>query len=456
MSSIRTHGPATAQLLVDPAFPYRELLLQFIWERQLLRTDDLRTTEGDPVEVLAPGRIHGSSGPDLRDARIRIGGQLWSGSVEVHVRSREWYQHGHQHDPAYDNVILHVVHTHDAEVVTAAGVRPPTVQLADRIHEDQVRRYRALLGNAGAKPCAAHIGAMDDTRKALWLDRLLVERLERKVAGVEQAFRAADNDPSEAFYRLFLQGMGGPTNGEAFAQLALALPLKVLLKYRDDPVRIEALLLGQAGFLATDPVDDHPRRLQEEYRLLAQLHGLRSMSTAAWKFSGMRPAAFPTVRLAQLAQLLHGSAAPFSDLLDTDDPRRLVRALAVRAAPYWDDHYVIDRRTSARRIKRIGALLAGTLVINTIVPYLFAMGRLRADPSLRERALALLEGLPTEQNSVIAGWRTLHMRPVNAARSQALLELESRYCTRLRCLTCAIGNHLLQGCVKEPGPSPGA
>jgi len=450
---MRTTLTAADSLLLDPAFPYGEHLLQFIWERQLFQADGLATTDGVPVDVLAPGRIHGLSGPDLIDARVRIGPRTWAGAVEVHVRSCEWTRHGHQHDPAYNTVILHVVHTHDQEIRTQDGSVPPTVELAGRIDEELVRGYQRLMGNADRKPCDGRIDGVDPARVAMWLERLLVQRLERKVAVVQEVYRATGGDPRETFYRLLLQGMGGPANAEGFALLAASLPLKVLLKYRDDPFRLEALLLGQAGFLASDLIDEHPRRLQEEHRLLARLHDLRPLSSAVWKFGRSRPSAFPTVRLAEAAQLLHRADELFAILSEPKDIAAMRRSLIVQASAYWDTHHTIDSPT-APSSKRTGRAFADTLVINSIVPCLFAMGRLRGDRASEERALDLLAALPPEQNTVLANWARVGLVAGNAAQGQALLELERVYCGPRRCLSCAIGNQLLGRSVK--GPRAGA
>ena len=161
--------------LLDPAFPYGEDLLQFIWEQGLYDAKDLRTTDGAPLEVLHAGRVQLNSGPDLRDAQVRIGGQHWAGNVEVHLRTSDWNAHGHQRDPAYDNVVLHTVYLHDAEVHTASGRCPPTVELRERINADNLHLHQSLMESRMPVPCAPRLGDVDGTRIRLWLERLLVE-----------------------------------------------------------------------------------------------------------------------------------------------------------------------------------------------------------------------------------------------------------------------------------------
>ncbi|MBP7408193.1 MAG: DUF2851 family protein [Flavobacteriales bacterium] len=439
-------SPAPA-LLLDPTFPYGEELLQFIWEQRLFEQHALRTTDGREVEVVKAGRIQYDSGPDLVDAQVRIGGQLWAGMVEVHLRSSEWNAHGHARDAAYENVVLHVVYEHDAEVRTLRGHVLPTVELFPRISTQSIALYQGLMRSKGFVPCADRIAQVDQDRIGPWLERVLIERLERKTMEVEALYRQLGNDASETFYHMLARAFGLKVNAEPFSMFAHALPLKTVLKYRDDALRTEALLFGQAGLLQVDFVDEYPRQLQREHALLAHFHGLRPAPVAAWKFARMRPVNFPTVRIAQLAQLLMRCDGGFSALLDTDNVNELFNLMDVEASAYWNDHYRFDA-PSVPRVKRLGRAGVEHILINAIVPALFALGRLQGRDAYTDRALHLLEQLPAESNQLLAGWSALGLRADTAARGQALIELKNTYCAQRRCLSCGIGNQLLKCTVK--------
>ncbi len=430
-------------LLLDPAFPYGEDLLQFLWERQLFDRAALRTTAGLTVEVLNPGRIQTNSGPDLSDAQIRINGQLWAGTVEVHLRSSDWNLHGHQYDPAYENVVLHVVYEHDAEVRTCNGHLIPTVELMPRIPSSTIALHYALMREEGFVPCASRLHRMDKGRIGPWLERVLIERLERKTGDVAALYQQLNGDASEMVYHLLARAFGLKVNAEPFGMLAHALPLRTLLKYRDEALRTEALLFGQSGLLQMDFVDEYPRRLQHEHALLVHMHGLRPAPTAAWKFGRMRPVNFPTIRIAQLAQLLMRCDGNFSALLGTDTVRELRPMLDVDASVYWTAHYTFDHE-SAPRPKHLGRAGADHLIINAVVPALFALGRVMGREDYGERALSLLEQLPAEANQVLGGWRSLGLKADTAARGQALIELKNSYCGQRRCLSCVIGTELIK------------
>lgn len=447
---IFTHVHPTAftpALLLDPVFPYGEDLMQFIWEQRLFEQHALRTTDGREVEVVKPGRIQRDSGPDLVDAQVRIDGQLWAGTVEVHLRSSEWNAHGHARDAAYENVVLHVVYEQDAEVRTLRGNVLPTVELFPRISTESIALYHTLMRGKGFVPCADRIAQVDQGRMGPWLERVLIERLERKTIEVEALYRQLGNDAAETVYHMLARAFGLKVNAEPFSMLAHALPLKTVLKYRDDALRTESLLFGQAGLLQVDFVDEYPRQLQQEHALLAHMHGLRPAPVAAWKFARMRPVNFPTVRIAQLAQLLMRCDGGFSALLDTDNLDELFDLMDVEASVYWNDHYRFDTPSVARS-KRLGRAGLEHILINSVVPALFALGRLQGRDAYADRALHLLERLPAERNQLLAEWSALGLRADTAARGQALIELKNVYCAHRRCLSCGIGNQLLKSTVK--------
>lgn len=437
-------GRSSSTILLDPAFPYGEDLLQHIWEQGLYDAHALRTTDGVEVSVVKAGRIQRDSGPDLVDAQLRIGGQLWAGTVELHLRSSEWKAHGHHLDPAYENVILHVVYEHDAEARTVSGRVLPTLELFPRISTERISAYHALMRSKEFVPCAHRIGEVEPARISAWLERMLVERLERKAIAAESLFRELGNDPSELIHHLVARAFGLKVNAEPFGMLARAMPLRILNRYRDDALRIEALLFGQAGLLQVDFVDEHPRRLQEEHRILARLHGLTPMPMAAWKFARMRPINLPTVRIAQLARLIARCDGDMGALIGTDDPAALRALLDVEADGYWNDHFVFDKE-SAPSSKRLGRVGADHILINAIVPGLFALGRLLGRSDYADRAVRLLEQLPAEENTLLRGWAALGMRADDAGRGQALIELKSMHCDKRQCLRCAIGQRLLRG-----------
>ncbi|MCC7502757.1 MAG: DUF2851 family protein [Flavobacteriales bacterium] len=430
-------------VLLDPSFPYREELLQFIWEQGLFHRHGLRTVDGEPVEVMQAGVRQANSGPDLVDATVRIGGQLWAGTVEVHVRASEWYAHGHHTDPAYDNVVLHVVWVHDMDVRTSGGGRPPAVVLKDLVDPQRLAVFADLMKRKAWVPCERQVAGVGEKVVDDQLEQVLRARLERKAAEVQLLHERLGNDPLATLHHMLLRAMGSKVNAEPFSMLANALPIKTLLKVRDDAARTEALLFGQAGLLQVDFLDEYPRLLQQEHALLARLHDLRPAPVAAWKFGRLRPSAFPSLRIAQYAQLIMQHGNSLMDLLETEDVDQLTARLNVAASTYWNTHHRFDQ-LSPESVKRLGADAVEHILINAVVPLRLGLGRTLGRKRMSAGAAELLRQLPPERNVIMRGWASLGIQAGDAARSQALIELKNHSCALRRCLTCGIGRDLLK------------
>ena len=421
----------------------REDFLHYLWRLQRFDRTDLRTTEGDLLEIQQRGTMNTHAGPDFSDARVRIGNTRWAGNVEIHVRSAEWRRHRHQEDAAYDSVILHVVHTDDAPVYHRSGARIPTLELKGRIPLELHRRYRRLIDNESWIPCAPLFPEVPALTRNLWLDRLLVERLERKTARIDDLLHQTQGDWEATAYRFLLRNIGLRVNTEAFALLAQTTPLAVLRKQQHSLEALEALLFGQSGLLRDAPADAYTERLRETYRHLRSKYGLTAMPVAAWKFLRLRPPNFPTLRIAQTAALLHARLPLFQSLLTLDTAKAGEAFFHVAPSSYWETHYKFGEAGNAQA-KPIGAATARLLLINAVVPLLFAYGKRRGNEAYYERALQLLEALPAERNAILRHWKALGVPVKSAHRSQALLQLKNEYCTPKRCLECAIGHAVLK------------
>jgi hypothetical protein len=420
-----------------------EDFLHYLWRMKRFDFTDLRTTQGDSIELLDGGTPNGDAGPDFTQARIRIAGTLWVGNVEMHLRSSDWLRHAHQEDPAYENVILHVVFEEDQPIYYRDGARIPCLELRGRTPARLRGLYQALRHGAHWIPCAPQYSETPELTRQLWLDRLLVERLERKTAAIAARIERLRGDWEEAFYQHLARSFGLQVNAEPFDQLAVALPISVLRRYQSSLFQMEALLFGQAGLLDEDFQDDYPRRLKQEAQHLINKHQLNPFPAVIWKFSRLRPANFPSLRIAQFATLIYQSGHLFSKMLTAKNSKEIEHMFEVRLSNYWKDHYRFDRR-SKRATKTLGEDSIHHIIINTIAPFLFLYGKERQEFDLQDRALHLLEELPPENNAVVRKWHELGQSAQSAYESQALLQLKNEYCTRQRCLYCAVGSSILR------------
>ncbi len=421
----------------------KEDFISYLWKNRLLFPDQLFTTTGEPVQVVHPGQQNSDAGPDFFAARIRIGGTLWAGNVEIHVRSSQWNQHGHQADAAYDNIILHVVFEHDQEVFNSRGKVMPVLEIKDCFEHKLLQNYQRLQVSKAWVPCEGLVGETDALILNNWLNRLLVERLERKSAEVLHFFKYFGNDWEQTFYFLLARNFGFKVNASPFGLLAQRTSHKLLERNRNNLTALEALLFGQSGLLGEHLQDVYPRSLLAEYRHQQRKHDLKPIDAKLWKFARLRPVNFPTIRIAQFAMLFHQSGHLFRNMVETKKPSDIHLQFKVKASPYWDDHYVFGK-SSPKREKHLGKDAINNLVINTVAPVLFIYGKQSMRPELCDKALNLLQETPPENNSVVRKWESLGVNAQHAADSQALLELKKYYCTPKKCLQCPIGHMILK------------
>lgn len=422
----------------------KEDLLHYVWKMKRFDWKALTSTSGESVEILDFGIHNHDAGPDFLEGKVKIGDTIWAGNIELHTLSSHWYQHKHQDDPRYDNIILHVVYEDDRPVVDSRDNVVPTIELHHRVDEQVLQSYDTLVNNEHWVPCEKSIHQVKDITKSIWLDRLMVERLERKTTYIEELLHLTNGDWEEAFYRGLCKTLGLKVNGTAFEMMAASISLKTIVKYKHSALQIEALLFGQAGMLEKEYTEDYPQRLQREYDLLRHKHQLKPIDVHLWKFMRLRPANFPTIRIAQLAQLLYQSNHLFSKMLAAANVKEIENMFEVKLANYWKDHYQFDKKSTSRS-KKLGTSTIHLLLINTIVPFLFHYGKHRKEEKYVDKALDLLRECKPESNTIIKGWKTLGMKADSAHMSQALIQLKNEYCNKKRCMSCAIGTSIMKG-----------
>ncbi len=420
----------------------KEALLTYLWENRLYR-HDIATVDGQAIEVLYPGIANKHAGPDFLQARIRIGNTLWAGNVEIHVHASDWYVHGHQKDKNYGNIILHVVYNADKAVFTEDGMPVATLELKDKFDEMLLHRYKSFIESSNWIACENQIGEVQRFTWLSWLDRMIAERLELKVEEVLELYKLCGNDWEETFYRRLLIGFGFQVNEAAFAELALKLPHQLLLKHADRLDQLEALLLGSAGFLQPDFVEEYPFALKKEYLFLKHKYALSEMEVSRWRFLRMRPANFPGLRLAQLAALVNKNQRMFAKIIEADSADEIKQLFAVQASQYWDKHYQFEK-ISPSSPKKFGSEAQKLIIVNTVAQLLFAYGHFNQREELKDKALMLLESVEAENNAIIRKFNLMGLQAANALQSQALLHMKKHFCKPKRCLDCRIGKLLIK------------
>lgn len=430
-----------------------EDILSFIWRFQYFETERLHTDQGDDLTIIKTGTLNRNAGPDFSDARVQIEGVDWVGSVEIHVKASDWLVHQHESDRTYESVILHVVWENDLPIYRKDGTVLPTLSLKGLVRLSVLDRYVQLQGNKDEIPCSALFPGANYLHKLTMLDRVLLERLDKKASSVMQLFRNNQQNWEETAYQWLGQHFGFKLNDPAFLRLTQIVPLKILQKHRSSLLQIEALFFGSAGLLPeheeekpndTDS-DTYVMDLRREYQFLAKKYGLTDlhMEGHEWKFLRLRPAGFPTIRLAQFASLISLHHSVFSTLTHPERTETLYPFFQLKQSAYWTGHLQFGKK-SKNKVPFMGKEASNLLIINAAVPLMVAYAKERQQPELLDRAVGWLSQIPAENNRITREWGTLEMKVKTAADSQALIEWYTHYCTPHRCLDCTVGAALVR------------
>lgn len=418
-----------------------EEFLVYLWSNQLIKPE-LKSAEGEPITVLNKGIRNTDSGPDFFNAKIRIGDTTWAGNIEIHVNASDWNRHKHQNDPAYDNIILHVVYKNDKPIINKYGNPIPVLELEHFFDKKIIERYLSFINSGRWIPCENLISRTGHFEKMMWLDTLMTERLEQKTKIIIADSELNNNDLLEAFYHKLAENFGFRTNGFAFKQLATSIPYKILTKHSDNLLQVEALLYGQAGMLTPDFKEEYPKQLKNEYHFLSEKYGLQPIDKKLWKLMRLRPANFPAIRISQLSGIIFKLKGNFSKIPEAKKLADVISLLETETSSYWNDHSQFEKKATFRK-KKLGINSINLVLINTIIPFLFVYGKQKGSEEMQDKAIQWLEKIKAENNHTIKKFIQLGFKPENAMHSQALLQLKNEYCDKKRCLECRIGHFLL-------------
>lgn len=424
-------------------FYIKEDWMHWIWSSGSFRSHNLHTSSGIPVQLFNRGFAHRDAGPDFPECTLRLGAALWAGSVELHVKASDWNKHGHQHDEAYNTVILHVVWEHDAEVCRKDGTMVPCLVLKPLVDPELLERLCDLYANSGWLACSGMLSRVPPDILDELRSHALMQRLADKSAPLLELAKNSNNDWEYVLYQTLGANFGFRTNKAAFTQLTKNLDYRILMRHRHQPFQLEALLFGLSGLLSGQK-DGYARMLHREFAYLQHKYTLQPMQASAWKFLRMRPSNFPTLRIAQFAALMQQHERLFDRIMTHRDVSELHQMFDVAAGAYWEEHYRFGL-PSPKGIKRLGSGASLNILVNTAAPIMFAYGLYTHDQHLMNRAKMLLEALPPENNRIIRNWAAEGVIAAHAAHSQALTGQWKSFCATRSCMQCAAGRFLAGG-----------
>ena len=420
----------------------QEDFLHYIWKHKKFTLNNLKTTQGESVLVTSVGQHNFNSGPDFFNAQLKIGEQLWAGNVEIHVKSSDWFLHNHEQDKAYDTVILHVVWEHDTDVFRNNNTVIPTLQLKDFTSKTILDNYGKLFSKNGKWiNCENDFANVDDFVLENWLERLYFERLERKSQTIQTLLDATKNDWEAVLFMMLAKNFGLKVNGESFFSMAQSVDFSIIRKSQSNILTLEALLFGQAGLLETDLQNAYYSDLIKEYKFLKQKFKLENQQVTTLQFFRLRPPNFPTIRLSQLANLFFKHQNLFSKVIETKTLNDFYTLFNVTTSAFWNTHFTFQKESQAS-IKTLTKSFIDLLLINTVLPIKFYYAKQKGQ-EIDAVILKISNEIASEKNSIIDAFNNLKKISKSATQSQALIQLKTEYCTKNKCLQCAIGNKLL-------------
>lgn len=419
-----------------------EKYLHFLWQKKRLPFDSLRLVTGQPIELIKWGIYNTASGPDFFNGQIQIDSVKHCGNIEMHVKSSDWYLHGHHTDPAYSNVILHVVYENDQQVFIH-GMPVPTIALGPHIDWNHFLLFEKGIKKAHTIACTAFLAEIP---QHIWRNQVavsLVERLKRKSTQLNGFQPTTEKQIELLFVHWIAQSFGMKTNVLPFRETLNRLPLNYFLSC--SMFQKEALFFGCAGLLDEAIDDPYSLHLKAEWTRLKNTHALLSSNPYTWQFKGCRPHGFPTLRIAQLVAFIHHfpEISLFLNLSSAAMFELFMNLEGVSPTTYWDNHYHFGKRKQQPSSAKMSKASKELILINGVVPFLFWLAHYKQINSYKQTAMELLERIPSENNQLISQWAGLGIHAKSAAESQGLIEQINEWCTKKRCLNCQIGERVL-------------
>lgn len=419
-----------------------EDFLHYIWKYKKFDVSNIKTTDKEIIQVQSVGQHNFNSGPDFFNAQLKIDDQLWAGNVEVHIKSSDWFLHNHELDKAYDNVILHVVWEHDTDIFRKNNSKIPTLELKEYVSKTALNNYEKLFSKSGKWiNCEQDFSSVNDFEMSNWLERLYLERLERKAEHIYAVLLTSKNNWEAVLFKMLVKNFGLKVNGDSFLSLANSVDFSIVRKTLPNNTTLEALLFGQAGLLKQPIEEPYYIELLKEYEFLKQKFSLSNENAIPVQFFRLRPPNFPTIRLSQLATLYHQNQNLFSKIIETNTLDDFYKLFTVATSPFWESHYTFGK-LSKKSKKTLSKPFIDLLVINTIIPLKFSYAKFLGQ-NIDDSIINLMESIASEKNSIIEKFNSFKLISTSALQSQALIQLKNEYCNKNKCLQCAVGNSLL-------------
>ena len=389
----------------------KEEYLHHLWKNKQIPFHQLKLVSGEDILIYDVGQHNKfESGPDFSNGKIKIGNVTWFGNIELHLKSSDWYHHNHQLDRAYDNVILHVVYTHDQNVfINNKAI--PTIELKGLIPE-----IEEVL-NKHEFPCSTFLDELDPIYLESMKEKAIIKRLNRRLLNINKY--GDESNPKQVLYSLLAQAFGCKINAQPFQELTNRIPIKLIIK--EQCFNVKTLILNVSGIGERELLDKNWIHLKSKYKL-------DTMSRHVWKHKGLRPKSFPEIRLLQFAEIVEKFDFDTSFVyLGSNELIKNLRSLLI---------------LSDKSIK-ISSAMIDLIIINCFVAFIWWYGNVKMNENIQEKSLDLLQFLNAEENHILKKWKAIGVNCINSYDSQSLLEIYNEFCTVKKCLFCEVGNKII-------------
>ena len=420
----------------------KEVFLHHVWQFQKLNANELKTTCGKSLTILKAGNLQTQSGPDFFNAQIVIDNQKWAGNIEIHVKSSDWYAHHHDQDDRYNNIILHAVWEHDVDVFRKDETPIPVLELKSIVDTELISNYHNLMQPKSWLFCEKDIKNVPSFQMNAWMERMFFERLESKSQQIDALLHSLKSDWEAVLFVLLAKNFGSKANGNPFMQMALSIDFSIIRKETNQNQGLESLFFGRLNLLNDSFQENYPNDLKKNWNYQKVKYQLETIYLSQIQFFKVRPDNFPTLRLAQLAQLYQNQKQLFQDLIVSDNFDLIFKIFDIQISNYWKNHYRFELESPPKN-KKITKSFIENIFINTIIPLKFAYFKQNSQWDQMDQLTELMQKLSPEKNNITEKFIQFGVSHNNAFDSQALLHLKSNYCDSQKCLDCMVGSWLL-------------
>lgn len=480
-----------------------ESSLYEVWKTQKFKSP-LRTGSGEEISILDTGtHCDSTSGPDFKNARIRIGNLTYVGDIEIDNNYSDWKSHGHNIDNKYSKVVLHASlfnRNRYGYVYTRDGRKIHSICLSEFIDESIFENFREEL--SGEQPesksvlrCSDALLAMENASKEKFLYQLGVQRFEKKCKRIydrlkeiqflkelnlkepvisyeltskfhEKEFKHSDFVSKEIWMQLFhelvFEALGYSKNKSQMVSLAQAANVPFLLKIEQDGILVEkyeAALLNISGLanskesVTEQESKEYLERISLHWNSIRSFYDGKMFEETYWHFFRLRPQNFPTVRIAGgarlLKELIHNNliGTIAKKIIEIHNLTVLINSLrsifVIKSDGFWKNHYVLDRPANGEIKYFIGASRADEIVVNVVLPFFAVYFELFGNQKGAKKIVKIygIYEQKSENQIILDVAEALDVKDLmkRTVCCQGMIELFRNFCSKSKCLECELG-----------------